>query len=132
LLETPEEEIATTLIVFENALLNFDTFLDIAATLEDRIRDDNHSSLQVATFHPDYCFAESPRPEAVENFTNRSPYPILHLLRENQVTDALASYPNPEAIPRRNIKRMRSLGEEALHQLWGEFDSRYKRNIRGE
>jgi hypothetical protein len=124
LLKMPEEQVATTLIVFENALLNFDTFLDIAATLEDWVDDNgNTNSLQVATFHPDYCFGGSAQ-DAVENYTNRSPYPILHLLRESQVADALAGYPNPENIPVRNIKRMRSLGQVGLQEMWRNFGPR--------
>ncbi len=69
--------------------------------------------LQLASFHPEYCFAgESDSDPA--NYTNRSPYPMLHLIREASLEKALASFDDPEGIPERNIACARALGAEAL------------------
>ena len=65
--------------------------------------------LQVASFHPHYQFAGT-APDDVENFTNRSPYPTLHLLREDSVARAVEAFPDPDAIVERNIETMRQLG----------------------
>ena len=72
---------------------------------------------QVATFHPDYRFADT-EPDEIGNYTNRSPWPLLHLLREDRVEAALASWPNPEAIPKRNIQVLRALSPTDRAQLW--------------
>jgi len=63
---------------------------------------------QLATFHPHYQF-EGSEPSAPENRTNRSPYPMLHILREERLTKAIATYPDVDRIPERNIALMRSL-----------------------
>ena len=64
---------------------------------------------QLATFHPHYCFQGATEDDAA-NFTNRSPFPMLHLLRESSLTEALAHYPNPDTIPVNNITLMRQIG----------------------
>ncbi len=70
---------------------------------------------QLASFHPEYRFADA-EPEDPANFTNRSPFPMLHLLREAGLEQALSHYPDPEAIPERNIAALREVGHEALAQ----------------
>ena len=72
--------------------------------------------LQVASFHPDYQFAGS-APDDVENFTNRAPYPILHLLREDSVARAVAAFPDPDAIVERNIETLRGIGVDGWKKL---------------
>jgi len=76
--------------------------------------------IQRASFHPDYRFEGEPV-GAVSHFTNRAPYPLIHLLREAMVTNALDTYPNPERIPERNIQTLERLGlagiERLLHSL---------------
>ena len=77
--------------------------------------------LQVASFHPDYQFADT-EADDVDNATNRSPYPMLHLLRESSIERAVASYPDPERIYARNIDSLRKLGWTGWHTLaksWG-------------
>ena len=74
--------------------------------------------LQVASFHPGYQFAGS-APDDVENFTNRSPYPTLHLLREDSVSRAVAAFPDPEVIVERNVETLRQLGVEGWRKLLG-------------
>jgi uncharacterized protein len=73
--------------------------------------------LQVAGFHPQFQFAGT-QSEDIENYTNRSPYPMLHLLREASVTAAVAAVGEPEEIYRRNIRTLRALGHEGWQRLW--------------
>lgn len=121
LLESPPDVVSTTLVVYPDALSVFSRYLDAADALRATLDDAGaRGVLQVATFHPDYQFADA-EPDAVENFTNRAPYPILHLLREDEVSDAVASHPDPESIPERNIARMRELGRETLTEIWEKF-----------
>lgn len=73
--------------------------------------------LQVASFHPAYQFAGSGAQD-IENYTNRSPYPMLHLLREDSVARAVANYPGIDDIGERNMETLRRLGHEGWRQLW--------------
>jgi hypothetical protein len=74
---------------------------------------------QLASFHPQYLFADSDENDP-SNYTNRSPYPMLHILREASLEKVLESYPNPENIPERNIELTRSLGLETMQKLLAE------------
>lgn len=74
--------------------------------------------LQIASFHPAYRFAGT-EPDDIENYSNRSPYPMLHLLRESSVTRAVESYPGVAEIGSKNIATLRSLGHEGWRSLWG-------------
>ncbi len=71
---------------------------------------------QLASFHPDYRF-EGAEPNDPANYTNRSPYPMLHILREASIERTLLHYPNPENIPRRNTHLMKSLGLQHAQNL---------------
>jgi hypothetical protein len=115
---TPEREIATTLLVCPACLADFDDYLEflddaqalvLAAGLEGLV--------QLASFHPNYQF-EGESPESPGNFSNRSPYPIIHLLRENMLTRVLAEFPDPERIPERNIETLEGLGLESIESRW--------------
>jgi uncharacterized protein len=79
--------------------------------------------VQIASFHPDYAFAGSARDD-IENFTNRSPYPLLHLLREASVERAVAAFPDAAAIYERNIATLRRLGHVGWRKLWSDAKSR--------
>ena len=70
----------------------------------------------MASFHPDYRFAGTERDDA-ENYTNRSPYPVLHILREASIEQALAGFENPDQIPERNIRTMEKLGAEQMQAV---------------
>jgi uncharacterized protein len=102
--------IDTTLLIHPNVLTEFDdynAFLDVAdATIKTL---DLGGVLQVATFHPGYRFAGT-APDDVTNNTNRSPYPMLHLLREASMDLAVAAFPEASLIYQRNIETMRRLG----------------------
>jgi len=113
-------EYETSLLVHPFVLGDFadyNDFLDVAdALLEDMELD---GEIQVASFHPDYQFADAP-PDAIENATNRSPYPTLHLLRESSVDRAVESGVDTDAIYERNIETLRRLGSEGWRALFNE------------
>ena len=118
--DTPAEQVDTTLLVHPQVLqdfLDYNDFLDDADALVEAM--DLAGELQVASFHPDYQFADT-EPEDAENLTNRAPCPILHLLREDSVDRAVAAYPEPDAIIERNVATMRDLGVEGFRKLLAE------------
>lgn len=107
-------ETATTLLIHPLALKNFaayNQFLDLADALLESL--DRDGVYQIASFHPGYQFAGTGMDDP-ENFTNRSPYPMLHLLREDDVAAAVAAHSDPEGIPERNIARLQQIGAEEL------------------
>lgn len=121
LLDADPTEVATTLIVYPRSLEEFRTFLDVAETVRGAIDEAGATGvLQVATFHPDYQFAETD-PDDLENYTNRSPFPTLHLLREEDVTRAVEDHPDPESIPDDNIARLKEMGREEVERIWEKF-----------
>jgi len=121
--KTSESEVATTLVVFPNALEKFDDYLAFLMGAEGLLDEmDLAGVLQLASFHPDYQFAGEPI-EAASHFTNRAPFPMIHLLREDMVTRALETYPNPEQIPERNIQKLEDLGRERLQQMLTALDA---------
>jgi hypothetical protein len=108
----------TTLLIHPwvlNDFMEFNDFLQICDELVGEL--DLEGEIQVASFHPQYQFAGT-RPDDIENHTNRSPYPTLHLLREASVERALEGVPNPDAIYENNIVRMRELGLAGWEALW--------------
>lgn len=115
--ETPLEEAETSLLILPQMLedfLDYNDFLDLVDALLQQ--QEMEGEFQVASMHPDYQFAETEFDDA-QNFTNRSPYPILHLIREESLSRALEQFPNPEQIPERNIHHMQALGSTALQKL---------------
>lgn len=111
------EVLDTTLIVHPHVLrdfLDYNDFLDVADACIDRMG--LRGDIQVASFHPDYVFAGEAADDPA-NCTNRSPYPMLHLLREASVERAVAAFPDPDAIVDRNIERMRGLGVDGYRRL---------------
>lgn len=112
-----DPSIETTLLIHPGVLQNFydyNQFLDSADQL--LLQTKLEGVYQVASFHPDYQFGGTD-PEDVENYTNRSPYPVLHLIREASLERALAEYPDANQIPVRNIALMNSLGQDRLTAL---------------
>ena len=115
--KTEEDAIATTLLVVPAGLESFDSYLDLVDLANDLIEQVGLlGTVQLATFHPDYQFDGEPE-GAVSHFTNRSPYPMLHLLREEMVEAAVAAHPDPDAIPLNNIARLENLGREQVAAL---------------
>lgn len=112
-----QSEIATTLIIYAQAFADFDDYLDYLALAEDLLIEQGYEGIyQLASFHPNYYFSDV-APDDSSNYTNRSPYPMLHLLREHSIEQALMTHPDPSSIPQRNIHLMRQLGTDALQNL---------------
>jgi hypothetical protein len=116
--DTPAESVDTTLLVHPQVLgdfLAYNEFLGDADALVEALALDG--MLQVASFHPDYQFADS-EPDDVANHTNRSPYPTLHLLREASIERAVDAVADTDAIYERNIETLRRLGKDGWEALW--------------
>jgi hypothetical protein len=108
----------TTLLIHPWVLTDFIEYNEFLEVCEATIHDLGlEGELQVASFHPQYQFADT-QPEDIENFTNRSPYPMLHLLREASVERAIAAVGDTEEIYRRNIRTLRELGHLGWQRLW--------------
>ncbi|RLA33342.1 MAG: DUF1415 domain-containing protein [Gammaproteobacteria bacterium] len=109
--------IETTLLIHPQVLQDVDDYNQVLETADDLLDAMGFDGMyQLASFHPNYQFAET-APADVENYTNRSPYPLLHLLREQSLERSIASYPDAEQIPLRNIALMKCLGVARLKQL---------------
>ena len=112
-----ETSIETSLLIFSHGFTSFDAYLELLALAEKLLKQEKYEGIyQVASFHPLYAFAGTPADDPA-NFTNRSVYPMLHLLREDSVEKALEKYPDPENIPQRNIAFARSKGIAYMKQL---------------
>ena len=112
-----EPGIETSLLIHPGVLQDFgpyNEFLDAADGLLAYL--DMEGVYQIASFHPDYRFAGT-EPDAAENYTNRSPFPMLHLLREASLEAAIDSYPDVDGIPQRNIELMNELGSEKMRSI---------------
>jgi hypothetical protein len=110
-------EVETTLLIHPRALvefLDYNDFLDIADAAVEELG--LTGTIQVASFHPHYRFADT-EPGAIENYSNRSPYPMLHLLREVSVERAVAAFPDIGRIPDRNIETLRRIGHDGWRRL---------------
>lgn len=112
-----EHSIETTLLIFPNAYQQFDDYLDFVSSAEWLLVMNGYEGIyQVASFHPHYQFADS-TPDDAANYTNRSVYPMLHLLREESVEKALNNFPDAEQIPERNILFAREKGLAYMKML---------------
>ena len=110
-------EIETTLLIHPGTLTDFHEFNDFLAVAEAALFELGYEGvLQVASFHPRYQFAGT-EIDDMSNATNRSPYPTLHLLREESVTRAVAAFPNTETIFATNIRTMRATGAQGWSAL---------------
>lgn len=117
LAEANPERMETTLLIHPYVLgdfYDFNDFLQIAETAITAL--ELEGIIQVASFHPRYQFADT-EPGDIGNFTNRSPYPVLHLLREDSIERAVQSHPDTDAIYQRNIATLRKLGPEGWDAL---------------
>lgn len=113
-----DKTVETTLLVFPKGFENFNRFLDLVDLANELLVAQGYEGIyQLANFHPDYQF-EGTEFDDPGNYTNRAPFPTLHLIREESMENALAAYraagKDPEAIPERNIALAESLGEEQL------------------
>jgi uncharacterized protein len=110
-------QISTSLLIYPIGLESFFDYLDLLQLANQLLIELNYEGVyQIASFHPDYCFEDTQQNDPA-NYTNRSPFAVFHLLREQQLEQALASYPDPELIPEHNIETARSLGTDTLKAL---------------
>ena len=117
LAEASPDKIETTLLIHPGVLGDFADYNDFLALAEDTVAElDLEGVIQVASFHPDYQF-EGSAPEDIENATNRSPFPALHLLREDSIDKAVAAFPDAQAIYETNIETLQKLGAEGWAAL---------------
>ena len=116
--DTSPEQVDTTLLIHPFVLTDFEDyneFLDVADVAVEDLQ--LEGELQVASFHPDYQFADTDAND-IANYTNRAPYPILHLLREDSIARAVDAFPQAEEIFEKNIDTMEKLG----HDGWDKLD----------
>lgn len=117
LAKTPAEEIDTTVLVHPDLLQDFEEF-NLFLDLADQAIIDNQVEglLQIASFHPRYQFADTDIND-ISNFTNRAPYPTLHLIREESIDRAVAAFPDAESIFGRNIELLEEMGKDGWNAL---------------
>ena len=116
--DTPASELETTVLAIPDMLSDFEDynqFLDLVDLWLQQFGWEGE--LQVASFHPDSQFADTEADDA-GNLTNRSPWPLLHMIREESLEQALAHFPDPEGIPERNVLRMEQLSEDERKRLF--------------
>lgn len=120
LARTPSTQLETTLLVHPFVLTDFAEYNDFLDRAEEALAVLGFEGVfQLASFHPDYQFADT-GPESPENYSNRSPYPMLHLLREDSVARAVEAHGDPDAIPERNIRLLHELGADRLKEILDE------------
>lgn len=104
------EKTETTLIIMSEACTDFDSFLDLVYLSNHLLHISNYEGVyQLAHFHPDYCFEGDDESDA-SNYSNRSPYPTLHIIRESSMEKAIAAHSDVDGIPERNIEFMNKKG----------------------
>lgn len=112
------QEVETTFLIHPNVLrdfIDYNEFLDGADRLIQQLGWEG--IFQIASFHPDYQFADTKKKD-IENYTNRSPFPMLHLLREESISRLTVNEAELLEIPKRNIETLRKLGEKKVMELW--------------
>ena len=111
------ENIETTFIIFEDDYKDFTSYLELVDDAEDLLIEADYEGIyQLASFHPQYIFADAAADDAA-NYTNRSPYPMLHLLRESSIDAVLKNYKHPDQIPINNMEYARTKGLEYMQLL---------------
>ncbi len=115
------EGIDTTLLIHPHALTDFIEYNDFLDEADAAVRAlQLEGTIQIASFHPEYRFAGTLHDD-MGNFTNRAPFPMLHLLREASVERAVDAFPDPEAITDRNISTLERLGPEGWRSLLDDY-----------
>ncbi|WP_022942486.1 DUF1415 domain-containing protein [Psychromonas hadalis] len=112
-----DEQIETTLFIMPTGFEGFYDFLDLVELANDRLEIEDYEGVyQLANFHPDYCFADELQ-SSPSNYTNRSPYPTLHIIRETSMEKAIKNHPDVDAIPERNIAFANKKGNDFFANL---------------
>ncbi len=116
--QTPPNQLETVVLIVPDCLQDFMDYNQFLDWVDGLIAEYNWQGVyQVASFHPDYCFAGN-APEDNENLTNRAPYPLLHIIREDSMTKALESFPDSDRIPETNIERVCALTDDERAALF--------------
>jgi len=114
---SPIEKVETTLLIHPRVLQCFVGYCDFLVEAERLVKAlCFRGVIQIASFHPEFQFANT-EPDAVENYTNRSPYPMLHLLREESISKVAAAPDELLQIPKRNAAALQLLGRDAMLRL---------------
>jgi uncharacterized protein len=117
--DIPAAELDTTLMAIPTMLSSFDAYLGFLGEVDTLLKRQGKVGVyQVASFHPRYRFDGLP-PDDPSHFTNRAPVPLIHLLREDSVSEAALRHPDVGGIPQTNIRRMRELTTEQRRSLFG-------------
>lgn len=115
--DTPADELETTLLVHPTLFPDFDTFNQMLDIVDAAVVDNGLEGIvQIAPFHPDFQF-EGTDSDDIGNYTNRSPYPTLHLIREDSIAKAAQAFPDASAIFERNIALLEKMGHEGWDKL---------------
>ena len=115
--DTPADELETTLLVHPTLFPDFDTFNQMLDIADAAVVDNGlEGIIQIAPFHPDFQF-EGTDSDDIGNYTNRSPYPTLHLIREDSIAKAAQAFPDASAIFERNIALLEKMGHEGWDKL---------------
>ena len=111
------DKVETSLVVHPDVLTDFDDYNQFLDDADNLIRElELEGIIQIASFHPDYQFQDTAFLD-LDNFTNRSPYPMLHLLREDSLEAAIERHPDPEGIPERNVERLQEMGLASIQAI---------------
>lgn len=111
-----DSTLETSFLIFSNSYHSFSDYLDLLDLANHLLKDlDYEGTYQIASFHPNYQFEESEKNDA-SNFSNRSPYPMLHLLRESSLEKAIDNYSNTKQISEKNIQTLRNIGFQKLNK----------------
>jgi hypothetical protein len=116
-LMSQDDEIETTLLIHPHVLQDFDAYNQFLLLADALLKKMGLEGVyQIASFHPQYQFVDT-APDDVENYTNRSPYPMLHILREASLEFAIGNHPDVHRIPSRNIQLLRNMGTDKMQTL---------------
>ena len=119
------DECETTLLIHPYVLTEFIEYNQFLRAAEARVAKLGFAAeFQIASFHPQYQFGDA-GPDDIENYTNRSPYPTLHLLRESSIERAVAAFPDAAEIYEKNIETLRRLGHAGWERLWIDEPSKH-------
>lgn len=117
LFDTPAETLETTLLVCATLFDDFLIFNDMLDAAEQAIDDNGATGIvQIAPFHPQFQF-DGTDVDDIGNYTNRSPYPTLHFIREDSIEKAAQAFPDPAVIFERNIETLQKMGREGWEEL---------------
>lgn len=115
-----DESIETIILICPHHLIHFDEYNQFLALAELLLDQEGWAGVfQIASFHPDYCF-EGVRQDDRANWTNRSPFPLLHLIREKSISRVIDSNANVEQVPHANIERLNSLDYDTMREIFGQ------------